>query len=115
MYYIRHLYRLLKNSNVMQNVHFDSLRVMVTGYIKTIDKNDPESHSTAWFLLKYLKRIQKKTEPPASTGQVEGTMRSMVRFYVDNIDEKSELGDICIKIYNEYRKVLREHQSKNSN
>lgn len=99
----------------MRNIHFDSLRIMVTRYIKAIDKNDPETHSTEWFLLKYLKRIQKKTEPPSSTGQVEGTMRSMVRFYVDNINEKSELGDICIKIYNEYRKVLRDHQSNNSN
>ncbi|NNE38715.1 MAG: hypothetical protein HKN08_10465 [Gammaproteobacteria bacterium] len=94
----------------MSNIHFDSLRVMVSDYIKQISRTDPESHSTEWFLLKYLRRIEKKTEPPSRTGQVEGTIRSMVRFYVDNIDEKSDLGDICIKIYNEHRKVLRQYQ-----
>ena len=94
----------------MNEVHFDSLRVMVSGYIKQIRESDPEAYSTEWFLLKYLKRIEKKTEPPSRTGRVEGTVRSMVRFYVDNIDEKSDLGDICIKIYNEHRRVLREQQ-----
>jgi hypothetical protein len=98
----------------MRNIYFDSLRVMVCEYTKQISKTDPESHSTEWFLLKYLKRIEKKTQPPSSIGQVEGTIRSMVRFYVDNIDEKSELGDICVKIYNEHRKVLREYQEKDN-
>lgn len=98
----------------MSEIHFDSLMVMVSEYIKQIGNTDPESHSTEWFLLKYLKRIERKTEPPSRAGHVEGTVRSMVRFYVDNIDEKSDLGDMCIKIYNEHRKVLREHQDKSN-
>ncbi|MGK0297209.1 MAG: hypothetical protein ACI9XC_000810 [Gammaproteobacteria bacterium] len=97
----------------MRNIHFDSLRIVVNRHIKEIDGTNPESHSIEWFLLKYLKRLAKRTEPPSQAGQVEGAMRSLVRFYIDNIDKKSNTGDICIKIYEEYRKVLREHQAKN--
>ena len=39
-------------------------------------------------------------------------MRGFIRFYVDNIDEKSELADRCLKIYGQYRKTLREAQVK---
>jgi hypothetical protein len=98
----------------MREIHFDSLRVKVAEQIRVISATDPVSHSTEWFLLKYLKRILKKTEPPSIPGQVEGTVRSLVRFYVDNIDEKSELGERCVDIYEEYRKVLREHQAKDA-
>jgi hypothetical protein len=95
------------------NIHFDRLRIVVNRSIKEIDASDPETHSTEWFLLKYLRRIAKRTQPPSEPGQVEGSMRSLVRFYIDNIDEKSNTGSICMDIYEEYRKVLREHQSKN--
>jgi hypothetical protein len=57
---------------------------------------------------------RKKTESPYRTGQVERTVQSMVRFYVDNIDEKSDLGDICIKIYNEHKRVIRDQQENES-
>jgi hypothetical protein len=96
----------------MREIHFDSLRIKVNGHIKEIDATSPESQSLEWYLLKYLKRIVKETEPPSRPGQVEGTLRSLVRFYVDNIDEKSELGETCVQIYEEYRKVLREHQDQ---
>jgi hypothetical protein len=38
----------------------------------------------------------------------------MIRFYVDNIDEQSELGDRCQKIYAEYRRTLRVYQDPGS-
>ena len=77
----------------MSNVYFDSLRIKVNQQIKEIDATNPESHSIEWFLLKYLNRIVIKTDPPSQLGQVEGSIRSLVRFYVDNVEEKSELGD----------------------
>lgn len=86
---------------------------MIIGYIREIDGSEPATYTTAWFLLRYLKRIVKTTEPPARPGQVEGAVRSLVRFYVDNIDEKSELGRICMNIYDQYRKLLRENQAQN--
>ncbi len=39
-------------------------------------------------------------------------MRGLIRFYVDTIDENSELGDRCIKIYAAYRETLRFSQEK---
>ena len=98
----------------MPTIHFDNLRIKVIHHIKEIDATSPESHSTEWFLLKYLNRIVIKTDPPSQFEQVEGTIRSLIRFYVDNIEEKSELGDRCVQIYEEYRRVLREHQEKDS-
>jgi len=95
----------------MREIYFGDLRIMVNGYIRQIDDNNPETHSAEWFLLKYLKRIVKTAEPPARPGQVEGAVRSLVRFYVDNIDEKSELGRICVNIYDQYRKILRDTQA----
>jgi len=39
-------------------------------------------------------------------------MRSLIRFYVDNIEESSDMGERCIAIYEQYRKTLRENQEK---
>ena len=94
----------------MSEIYFDNLRSLVNEYINTIKAREPESHSIEWFLLKYLKLIEKNSQTPAVPGQVEGAIRSLVRFYVDNIEEYTELGDICTRVYNEYRRVLREHQ-----
>ncbi len=71
-----------------------------------------EPDSIEWFLLKYLRRIVHATEGDNAPGRVEGTMRSMMRFYIDNLDEQSELADHCIKIYEAYRKTLRHGQTQ---
>jgi hypothetical protein len=98
----------------MRNIYFGDFRAMVVEYIKQIDNTHPDLQSTEWFLLRYLRHIVKVTEPPAEAGKVEGAVRSLVRFYVDNINEKTELGRICLNIYDEYRKVLREKQKQDA-
>jgi len=95
----------------MNTIYFGDFRIVVINLIKDIDTTNPEPQSIEWFLLKYLKRIAKHTESADRPGQVESAMRGLVRFYVDNINEKSELGYQCIHIYEQYRKVLREKQS----
>lgn len=95
----------------MRKIYFGDFRVYVLGHIKEIQKNEIESYTTEWFLLRYLKKITKVTEGSVEYNYVEGPVRSLIRFYVDNIDEKSELGDRCKKIYEEYRKLLRNKQS----
>ena len=95
-----------------KQIYFGDFRVFVIEHIKIIEQRDFETYSTEWFLLKYLKRIIKTTEDSANPGRVEGSMRSLMRFYVDNIDKKSELEDQCIKIYDQYRKTLRTHQTE---
>jgi hypothetical protein len=95
----------------MRKIYFGDFRLYVLGHIKEIQKAEIESYTTEWFLIRYLKKITKITEGNIEYTRVEGPMRSLVRFYVDNIEEKSELGDRCKKIYNEYRGLLRKKQS----
>ena len=97
----------------MREIYFDELRHMVNGYIREIDGCSPQNGSIEWFLLKYLQRIVKATQSPTRPGRVEGAINALVRFYVDNFDEKSEPGRICIKIYAQYRKTLRDSQTQN--
>jgi hypothetical protein len=96
----------------MKGIFFGDFRTFVIQYVILIDKQSFDVDSIEWFLLKYLKRVVKSTEPEDAAGRVESSMRSLMRFYVDNIDEKSETGDHCIKIYAEYRKTLHRSQTK---
>ena len=91
----------------MRKIYFGDFRVYVIEHIKAIEAQEPEHQSTEWFLLRYLRKIEKNSNLPTTPGKVEGCMRGLIRFYVDTIDENSELGDRCVKIYTEYRKTLR--------
>jgi len=95
----------------MRNIYFGDFRLYVLGHIKEIEKVEIEAYTTEWFLIRYLKKITNLTEGSMEYTRVEGPIRSLIRFYVDNIDEKSELGDRCLKIHSEYRKLLRKKQS----
>ena len=94
----------------MREIYFGDFRQLVIRHYKEIAAGDPEFQSTEWFLLRYLKRIGNATDPSATPGQVENSMRGFIRFYVDMIDEKSELGRRCVRIHEEYRKTLRNSQ-----
>lgn len=95
----------------MRKIYFGDFQIYVKGHIKEIQKDDIEAYTTEWFLLRYLKKITKVTEGSKEYSYVEGPIRSLIRFYVDNIDEKSDLGVRCKKIHEEYRKLLYEKQS----
>ena len=95
----------------MRKIYFGDFRIYVLDQIKQIQKDEIEAYSTEWFLIRYLKKITKVTEGKTEYFRVEGPIRSMIRFYVDNIDEKSELADRCKKIHLEYRKLLYQKQS----
>ncbi len=95
----------------MRKIYFGDFRIYVLGQIKEMQKVEIEAYTTEWFLIRYLNKITKITEGSLEYTRVEGPMRSLIRFYVDNIEEKSELGERCIKIHNEYRNLLRKKQS----
>ncbi len=95
----------------MRKIYFGDFRVYVLGHIKEIEKVEIESYTTEWFLIRYLKKITRLTEGTAESSHIEGPIRSLIRFYVDNIEEKSDLGERCKKIHNEYRTLLRKKQS----
>ncbi len=96
----------------MSSPHFGEFRSIVIEHINYIDSTQPESYSTEWFLLKYLQRIVKSIESDAGPGKVESCVRGLVRFYIDNIGTKSELGERCRTIHTEYRRTLRQAQEQ---
>ena len=99
----------------MRKIYFGDFRVYVLGHIKEIQKAEIDAYTTEWFLIRYLNKITKVTDGSIEYIHVEGPIRSLIRFYVDNIDEKSELGERCKKIHSEYRKLLRNKQSSKYN
>lgn len=96
----------------MREIYFGEFRKTVLFHYREIQAENPDYQSTEWFLLRYLKRIDKNTLPPTTPGKVENSMRGLMRFYVDMIEEKSSLGERCIKIYDEYRKTIRSNQEE---
>lgn len=96
----------------MKTVYFGDFHEYVVEQIKDIENIEIEPYSIEWFLVRYLKRITKVTvEGNLEYTRVEGLMRALIRFYVDNIDERSNLGDRCLKIHNQYRITLRQQQT----
>lgn len=91
----------------MRKIYFGDFRVYVIEHIKAIEAKKPEYQSIEWFLLRYLRRLEKKSNSSTTSGEVEGCIRGLIRFYVDMVDEDSELGDRCKKVYKKYRETLR--------
>lgn len=94
----------------MREIYFGEFRLVVIQHIKEIEADDPPYQSTEWYLIKYLKRIARTVNPPASRGRVDNSMRALIRFYVDRVEEKSDLGERCKRINEEYRKAIRKDQ-----
>ncbi len=95
----------------MRKIYFGDFRLYVIKHIKEIEKTEIEAYTTEWFLVRYLKKISKVADGNIEYNIVEGPIRSLIRFYVDNIDDESELGDRCKKIHIKYRNLLRQKQS----
>jgi hypothetical protein len=91
----------------MREIYFGDFRLIVIEHIREIEALNPQSHTTEWFLLRYLKRIAHNANPPTTRGHMENCMRGLIRFYVDNIDEKSPLGERCRFIHAAYVQTLR--------
>lgn len=91
----------------MSEVYLGHFRTFVIEQLRDIEAIEAENYSTRWFLMRYLRRIIQLSNPPSRKGQVENAIRALMRFYIDNLDENSELGERCQKVYDEYRKTLR--------
>jgi len=87
--------------------HFDEFRVVVSKHIKELQAEQPETQTTAWYLLKYLRRVHNKTAVSTSPREVENTVNALLRFYLDAIDEDSHL-DLRVKeVLKFHRRSLR--------
>lgn len=96
----------------MKKIYFGDFHNYVVEHISDLEGPDLESYTTEWFLVRYLKKITKITiEGNLEYTRVEGSMRSLIRFYVDNVEDPSELAERCIKIHNKYRATILKQQS----
>jgi hypothetical protein len=87
--------------------HFDEFRIVLQKHIRELRTADPEDQSTAWYLLKYLLRIHKKVVISTSPREVENTIRALLRYYLDAIDEGSNLEERIKEILMFYHRSLR--------
>ena len=92
----------------MREIYFGNFRLIVIQQIREIQEQEPEHQSIEWYLLKYLRRIEKNANPPSTPGNMENSVRALVRYYVDQVEEHSDLGERCRFVYEQYRKTLRE-------
>ena len=96
----------------MKKIYFGHFHEYLVEQIKDIERTEIEPHTIEWFLVRYLKKIAKVTVVGnLENTRVEGLMRALIRFYVDNIDERSDLGERCIKIHNKYRATILQQQT----
>ena len=91
----------------LKEVYYGDFRVVVLEHIRRIEAAAPEAYSTGWFLLRYLRRIARLTAEPGAEHGVQSGMRSLLRFYVDQVEETSDLGDVCNQVFEAHRRSLR--------
>ena len=87
--------------------HFNEFRLVLVAQIRELSAFEPEHQTTAWYLLKYFRRIHKKVTVLTLAREVENTVRALIRFYVDKIDEGSELEERCKHLLRSHRRSLR--------
>jgi|TARA_R110002096_G_scaffold22675_27_gene72805 methyl coenzyme M reductase alpha subunit len=87
--------------------HFDEFRVLLVRHIRELDARDPDSQSTEWYLLKYLRRVHRKTVVSTSPREVENTIRALIRFYLDGVDAGTPLEQRVKDVLAAHRRSLR--------
>ena len=70
---------------------FDDFRDLVTHHVRELEAEDPAFQSTPWYFLRYLKRVSTTAAEASHAREVENSIRALIRFYVDSVDEKSPL------------------------
>ena len=87
--------------------HFEEFRLVLVRNIKELTARRPDEQTTEWYLLKYMRRIYRKVIVSTSPREIENTMRALIRFYLDAIEEGSELEARCHEVLGSHRRALR--------
>lgn len=95
----------------MLDTNFDELRRLLVQQSRELTAMDPDFQSTEWYVLKYLRRIERSLESGCGPERMENSMRGLVRFYVDRVETSSGLGQRCLAIYEVYRRSRRNRES----
>ena len=86
-------------------------RELVQRHIKDLERSYPEEQSTMWFFLRYLKRLRKCALTRTQARACDGAMRSLTRFYLDRVDEPSDLSWRFDEILESHRHAMRREHS----
>ncbi|MEQ8233048.1 MAG: hypothetical protein RLW61_20945 [Gammaproteobacteria bacterium] len=81
------------------------LREVIARNVAELEHEYPERHSTAWFFLRYLKRVQRHAEGPSARG-CDRAMRALTRFYVDMDDAETDLARRFDEVYFTHRNAV---------
>ena len=87
-------------------------RETLARHIKELTRADPERHGTAWYFLRYLKRVAKYAEASPKASDASGAMRGLIRFYVDMAAQDPDLTERFEDVLAAHRHALRsDHQN----
>jgi len=83
------------------------LREVLARHMRELEREQVERFSTAWFFLRYLKRIQRRLAAESTARAAEGQVRGLTRFYVDRVEVGSALAERFDEIIAAHRAALR--------
>ncbi len=86
-------------------------RETLARHIKELTRTDPERHGTAWFFLRYLKRVAKSAAASPKASETSGAMRGLTRFYVDSAADDPDLSARFEDVLASHRHALRAEHS----
>jgi hypothetical protein len=85
----------------------EEFRDLLRQHVRELEGAYPERYSQAWFFLRYVKRIRKRALANPSPRACSGLMRGLMRYFVDSIEEDSELATRFAQILECHRYALR--------
>lgn len=86
-------------------------RETLARHIKALTRSDPERNGTAWYFLRYLKRVARRAEQSPRASDASGAMRGLIRFYVDSAAADADLSERFEDVLAAHRHALRAEHS----
>ena len=94
---------------LLPTAHVD-FRAVLARHVRDLTATQPGRETAAWFFLRYLRHLQRRAEQSTSARACAGTMRGLLRFYVDRIETGSDLAWRFEEVQEAYRRALRHEQ-----
>ena len=91
---------------------FVEFREIVTRHVTELEREYPERQGTTWYFLRYLQRVSRRAQAVESPVELESAVRALTRYYVDNIDEDSELAARFQDVLDAHRHALRSQHER---
>ena len=82
-------------------------RELLVRTVRELEDERFEANSPEWYFLRYVRRLRNTAEKQESAADCSPAMQGLTRYFVDSIDEKSDLGDRFREILECHRFALR--------